>query len=121
MEMLCHLERFEVSVTNKLFGSLGAQLQGELGMAPSANMGAEGIAMFEPVHGSAPKYAGRDIANPLTAIQSAKMLLAYLGHTTVAVAVGKAVRHAVQVRHLPVDVGGSRDTTAVGDFVAAHV
>jgi 3-isopropylmalate dehydrogenase len=125
MEMVRHPERFEVIVTNNLFGDilsdLGAQLQGGLGIAPSANLGAGKTALFEPVHGSAPKYAGKDIANPLAAILSAKMLLEHLGHKAAAQAVGKAVAHAVATNNVTADVGGKLGTRAAGDFVAQQL
>src|SRR5713101_5530038 len=75
-------EKYDVIVTTNLFGDIlseiGAALQGGLGLAPSANIG-EDHGLFEPVHGSAPQYAGKDVANPTAAILSAKMMLEWLG------------------------------------------
>ena len=76
MQMIKKPEQFEVIVTNNMFGDiitdLGAQLQGGLGLGASGNINPErNIGLFEPVHGSAPKYAGKNIANPMAAILSA--------------------------------------------------
>ena len=75
--------RFDVIVTTNLFGDilsdLAAGLVGGLGVAPSANVGAGQVAVFEPVHGSAPDIAGRGLANPIGAILSAALLLEHLG------------------------------------------
>lgn len=125
MEMVRHPEHFQVIVTNNLFGDilsdLGAQLQGGLGMAPSANLHPGGVALFEPVHGSAPKYAGKDIANPFAAILSARMLLAHLGHLKAADAVQRSVQQAIATGHVTRDVGGKLGTAAAGDYVATHL
>ncbi|HSC27159.1 MAG TPA: isocitrate/isopropylmalate family dehydrogenase, partial [Vicinamibacterales bacterium] len=91
--------QFQVIVTNNMFGDiitdLGAQLQGGLGMAASGNLHPGRTSMFEPVHGSAPKYAGRNVANPIGAILSAALMLNHLGLRQEAAAVENAVQHAV--------------------------
>src|SRR2546430_721647 len=83
MQMVKNPGQFEVIVTNNMFGDivtdLGAQLQGGLGMAASGNLHPGRTSMFEPVHGSAPKYAGKNVANPVGAILSAGLMLEYLG------------------------------------------
>jgi 3-isopropylmalate dehydrogenase len=88
--------RFDVIVTENLFGDIlsdeAAQITGSLGMLPSASLGAGGIGLYEPVHGSAPDIAGRDLANPLAAILSAAMLLE---HSFAAHAAAKQIRDAV--------------------------
>jgi 3-isopropylmalate dehydrogenase len=88
--------RFDVVVTENLFGDIlsdeAAQITGSLGMLPSASLGAGGIGLYEPVHGSAPDIAGKDVANPLAAILSAAMLLE---HSLAAPAAGGEVRDAV--------------------------
>jgi 3-isopropylmalate dehydrogenase len=88
--------RFDVLLTENLFGDIlsdeAAMITGSLGMLPSASLGAGGIGLYEPVHGSAPDIAGRDLANPLAAILSAAMLLE---HSLAAPAAAQAVRGAV--------------------------
>src|SRR5207247_8966754 len=82
MQMVKNPAQFEVIVTNNMFGDivtdLGAQLQGGLGLAASGNLHPGRTSMFEPVHGSAPKYAGKNVANPVGAILSAALMLEYL-------------------------------------------
>ncbi len=89
-------KRFDVLVTSNLFGDIlsdeAAMITGSLGMLPSASLGAGGIGLYEPVHGSAPDIAGRDAANPLAAILSAAMLLE---HSLEAVEPAQAIRQAV--------------------------
>jgi 3-isopropylmalate dehydrogenase len=125
MQMLRQPEHFEVIVTNNLFGDIlsdiGAQLQGGLGMAPSANINPDGLSLFEPVHGSAPKYAGKNTANPIAAIMTVQMMLAHLGHAEAAAAVERAVLKAVHEDRLTRDVGGRLGTREVGDFIATNV
>jgi 3-isopropylmalate dehydrogenase len=88
--------RFDVIVTENMFGDIlsdeAAQITGSLGMLPSASLGAGGIGLYEPVHGSAPDIAGQDLANPLAAILSAAMLLE---HSFAAHAAAQRVRDAV--------------------------
>ena len=88
--------QFEVIVTNNLFGDivtdLGAALQGGLGLAASGNLHPGRTSMFEPVHGSAPPLAGKNVANPVGAILSAALMLDYLGARDEAAAIEAAVR-----------------------------
>jgi isocitrate/isopropylmalate dehydrogenase len=77
--------------------------------------------MFEPVHGSAPKYAGKDVANPLGAILTAQMMLDTLEETEAAVIVERAVREALKSGQCTRDLGGTLGTSATGDFVASQV
>jgi 3-isopropylmalate dehydrogenase len=119
---------FEVVVTNNLFGDivtdLGAALQGGLGMASSANVHAadpERVAMFEPVHGSAPPLAGKDLANPLASVLTVGMMLAHLGHPDEEARLEKLVAHAIEEKRCTRDVGGELGTRAVGDFVLAEL
>jgi 3-isopropylmalate dehydrogenase len=97
---------------------LGAQLQGGLGLAASANVHPGGSAMFEPVHGSAPKYTGKDVANPLGAILTASMMLEHLGREDAAAAIDKAVMMSVAEYKCTRDLGGELGTAAVGDWLA---
>ena len=117
--------QFGVIVTNNLFGDiitdLGAALQGGLGLAASGNLHPGRTSMFEPVHGSAPPLAGRNVANPMGAMLSAALMLEYLGARDEAAAVESAVRRAVVERHGTPDVGGTLGTDATGDAVAAFI
>jgi 3-isopropylmalate dehydrogenase len=111
----------DVIVTNNLFGDivtdLGAALQGGLGMAASANVGAGPVAMFEPVHGSAPDIAGKDKANPLATVLTIGMMLDWLGVKGAEEELTGIVREAIDQGRCTADVGGALGTRAVGDFV----
>ena len=125
MQLVKNPAQFHVIVTCNLFGDiitdLGAALQGGLGMAASANLHPGRVSMFEPVHGSAPKYAGKDTANPMGAILTAQLLLESLGHATAAASIETAVRRALQTGNCTRDVGGNLGTRATGDFIAHEV
>jgi 3-isopropylmalate dehydrogenase len=125
MEVVRDPRQFDVIVTCNLFGDiisdLGAQLAGGLGLAPSGNIHPGQVSLFEPVHGSAPKIAGKGIANPLGAILTAGMLLEHLGWEAEAQAVQNAVRAAVTGGHTTADLGGNLSTREVGDWVAQQV
>jgi 3-isopropylmalate dehydrogenase len=124
MQMVKNPSRFEVIVTCNMFGDiitdLGAQLQGGLGMAASGNIKPGAVSMFEPVHGSAPKYAGADRANPFAAILTAAMMLEHTGLGEAASAIEQAVMDSLEAGEATVDVGGDLGTTAVGDSVASR-
>ena len=124
-QMVKNPRQFEVVVTCNMFGDiltdLGAQLQGGLGMAASGNLRPDGTSMFEPVHGSAPKYAGRDVANPFGAILAAAMMLDHTGLREAARRVEDAVVACLEARECTRDVGGKLGTAATGDAVAARV
>jgi 3-isopropylmalate dehydrogenase len=117
--------QFQVIVTNNLFGDiitdLAAALQGGLGVAASGNLHPGRTSMFEPVHGSAPPLAGRNVANPIGAILSAALMLEYLGATREAEAVEAAVQEAVTARRTTADIGGDLGTRETGDYLAAAV
>jgi 3-isopropylmalate dehydrogenase len=117
--------QFQVIVTNNLFGDiitdLGATFQGGLGMAASGNIHPGRTSMFEPVHGSAPKFAGKNVANPIGAIASAALMLETLGWTAEAAAIDAAILKAVQERAVTQDIGGSLGTTQAGDVIAAAI
>ena len=117
--------QFEVIVTNNLFGDiitdLGAALQGGLGVAASGNLHPGRTSMFEPVHGSAPPLAGKNVANPLGAILSAALMLDYLNLRHEARAVEAAVQQAVSDRQGTPDIGGSLGTRETGDYIAGVV
>jgi 3-isopropylmalate dehydrogenase len=119
---------FKVVVTNNLFGDivtdLGAAFQGGLGMAASANVHASDpsrVALFEPVHGSAPPLAGKDIANPLASVLTVGMLLGYLGHPAEETRLESLVARALHEGKCTRDVGGALGTRAVGDWVVSEL
>jgi 3-isopropylmalate dehydrogenase len=117
--------QFEVIVTNNLFGDiitdLGAALQGGLGLAASGNLHPGRTSMFEPVHGSAPPLAGKNVANPMGAILSVALMLEHLGLRQEAAAVESAVRQAVAARQGTSDIGGSLGTRETGDGIAKAI
>jgi len=115
-------EWFKVVVTPNMFGDiitdLGAMIQGGLGVAVGGNINPEGISMFEPIHGSAPDIAGKNIANPVATILSGAMMLDYLGEVEAAQAIENAVENVLsegKVRSH--DLGGDSSTIEVGDEV----
>ena len=125
MQMIRRPEMFEVIVTDNMFGDivtdLGAALQGGLGIAASANLHPGRTSMFEPVHGSAPKYAGTNQANPIAAVLSAALMLHEIGYGEAAAAVEAAVESAIRTGATTADLGGKLTTTEVGDTLALHV
>jgi homoisocitrate dehydrogenase len=117
-------ESFNVIVTTNLFGDIlsdeASALMGGLGVAPSANLGV-GVAVFEPVHGSAPDIAGRGLANPVGAILSAAMLLEHLGHRAAAGRVQTAVTTSLQAEVMTPDLGGRATTREVTRMIIASL
>ncbi|MCW4022823.1 MAG: isocitrate/isopropylmalate dehydrogenase family protein [Candidatus Bathyarchaeota archaeon] len=121
MNLVMRPQAYDVIVTSNLFGDIlsdeAAGLVGGLGLAPSANIGAD-YALFEPVHGSAPDIAGKGIANPMAAVMAAKMMLDYLGETNWALRVEKAVLSVLKEgKTLTSDLGGSSSTAQVTDAI----
>jgi 3-isopropylmalate dehydrogenase len=125
MEIVRDPRQFDVIVTCNLFGDiisdLGAQLAGGLGLAPSGNIHPGRTSLFEPVHGSAPNIAGKGIANPLGSVLTAGMLLEFLGWKAEAAAVHSAVKEALLKNYLTPDLGGTKKTAEVGDWLAEFV
>ena len=117
--------QFDVIVTNNLFGDiitdLGAALQGGLGLAASGNLHPGRTSMFEPVHGSAPPLAGKNIANPMGAILSAALMLETLGMKREATAIEAAVEQAVVSGNGTREIGGSLGTRETGDYISAAI
>jgi isopropylmalate/isohomocitrate dehydrogenase-like protein len=121
MRLVLKPQIFDVIVTSNLFGDIlsdeAAGLVGGLGLAPSANIGAD-YGLFEPVHGSAPRLAGKGIANPLAAIMASKMMLDYLGETEWAERIENAIITVLkEAKVLTPDLGGSSSTTQVADAI----
>ena len=116
----------DVVVTENLFGDIlsdeAAVLAGSLGMLPSASLGASGPGLYEPIHGSAPDIAGRDLANPYGAILSAALLLRHsLGREDLAAAVEAAVDATIDRGVLAADLGGEAGTAEIGAAVIAEL
>ncbi|HVS32137.1 MAG TPA: isocitrate/isopropylmalate family dehydrogenase, partial [Thermoanaerobaculia bacterium] len=125
MQMVRAPDMFEVIVTNNMFGDivtdLGAALQGGLGVAASGNIHPGRVSLFEPIHGSAPKYAGKDVANPIGAILTAGMMLEYLGFGEEAIIIEKAVIAAIEAGETTHDLGGGLGTMAAAEAVVAFL
>ena len=125
MQMVRDPRQFDVIVTNNMFGDiitdLAAGLQGGLGMAASGNIHPGKTSMFEPVHGSAPPIAGKNIANPFGAILTAAMMLAHLGMNKEATKIEAAVLEAVLRKKTTSDIGGPLGTREAAEWVANKV
>ncbi len=121
LEMVRDPGRFQVIVTNNLYGDilsdLGAGLVGGLGLAASANLHPGRPGLFEPVHGSAPPLAGKGVANPMAAILTGALMLEHLGHEDAARALERAVRSALAAGVRTQDLGGTTSTNAAAAAV----
>ena len=125
MQLIKRPESFDVILTTNMFGDIlsdeAAQTVGGLGLAAGANIG-DRFGMFEPVHGSAPKYAGQNKVNPMAMIFAAKMMLEYLGLTEAALKVEKAVLDVLNDgKFLTYDLGGSSTTMEVAKAIAEKI
>jgi Isocitrate/isopropylmalate dehydrogenase len=127
MWMVKSPEFYDVIVTENLFGDiitdLGAMIQGGMGIAAGGNINPEGVSMFEPIGGSAPKYTGLDVINPLAAICAGGMMLETLGESAAALAIDKAVTGALASGKFKSMSAGKMGmgTAAVGDLIASLV
>ena len=125
MEIVRNPAQFEIIVTCNLFGDilsdLAAVLLGGLGVAPSANLHPGKVSMFEPVHGSAPTIAGKNLANPLAAILTLGMMLDYLGFADEAGRIERAVAEAIRQDKTTRDLGGRLGTREVGEWICGHL
>jgi len=126
MWMIKNPERFDVIVTDNMFGDiitdLGAVLQGGMGMAAGANINPEGISMFEPISGSAPKYAGKNNINPIAAILAAQLMLDTLGETDAAQMIERAVMKVLEEDLKGVAAGQmGYSTSDVGDLIVDFI
>ncbi len=125
MQLVIKPEQYDVIVTTNLFGDilsdLCAGLVGGLGVAPGANMGDE-IAVFEPVHGSAPKYAGMDKVNPTATILSGVLMLKYIGEVKAAERINNALIDVFREgKMLTRDIGGTAKTSEFTDYVISKI
>ena len=126
MWMVKNPEWFDCIVTDNMFGDiitdLGAMTQGGMGIAAGGNINPDGVSMFEPIGGSAPKYTGMNVINPLAAIGSLQMMLDVLGETKAADLVDKAIAHVTGTKLKSMSAGKmGYSTTEVGDMVAQFV
>jgi 3-isopropylmalate dehydrogenase len=126
MWMVKNPEWFDVIVTDNMFGDiitdLGAMIQGGMGIAAGGNINPQGVSMFEPIGGSAPKYTGLNVVNPLAAIMAGQLMLEILGEDNAAAAVEKAVMKVVaeKIKNLSAGQMGY-STSEVGSFVAGLI
>ncbi|MFQ6136319.1 MAG: isocitrate/isopropylmalate dehydrogenase family protein [Candidatus Hydrothermarchaeales archaeon] len=119
-------EWYQVVVTPNMFGDiitdLGAMIQGGMGLAPGGNINPDGVSMFEPIHGSAPKYKGKNVANPLATILAGQMLLEQFDEDEAATLVENAVIEVLKDGKVRTyDLDGTSSTSEVGDAVAKKV
>jgi 3-isopropylmalate dehydrogenase len=126
MWMVKNPEWFDVIVTDNMFGDiitdLGAMIQGGLGIAAGGNLNPEGVSMFEPMGGSAPKYTGKNVINPLAAILAAGMMLDFLGEAEAWNAVERAVMRALKNDMKSLDAGKmGMGTREVGDLIVRYL
>jgi len=125
MWMVKNPEWFDVIVTDNMFGDiitdLGAMIQGGMGIAAGGNLNPEGVSMFEPIGGSAPKYTGQNVINPLAAISAGQMMLEVLGEKDAASRIERGVMKVVAEDLPSLSVGKmGKSTTEIGDLVAKY-
>ena len=122
MWMVKNPEWFDVIVTTNMFGDiitdLGAMIQGGMGIAAGGNINPNGVSMFEPIGGSAPKYTNQNVINPIAAIASCQLMLDHLGEKEAAQAIEKAIIHVVSEKMKSMDAGKmGYGTDEVGDLI----
>jgi len=120
MQLIKKTEAFDVIVTTNMFGDIlsdeAAGLTGGLGVAASGNMG-NNQGLFEPVHGSAPKYAGRNIANPMASFLSSAMMLEFLGEDKMAQKIRRSIKKTIELGLTTKDLGGKLKSSEFTDKV----
>ena len=124
MQLVKSPKQFDVILTGNMFGDIlsdqASMLTGSIGMLPSASLNAENFGLYEPIHGSAPDIAGKDVANPLATILSAAMMLRFsLDNGDAADRIERAVQSVLEAGHRTRDLGGTIGTRAMGDAVLA--
>ena len=124
MQIIRNPKAFDVILTENMFGDIlsdeASMLPGSLGMLPSASVGKD-VALFEPIHGSYPQAAGKNIANPMASILSAALLLTHLGETDLAKKLEEAVDSALENGFLTPDLGGDKSTDEVGTYIVTYL
>jgi 3-isopropylmalate dehydrogenase len=125
MWMVKNPEWFDVAVTTNLFGDIitdvGAMVQGGLGVAASGNIHPGQVSLFEPIHGSAPKYTGKNVANPVATIMAVAMMLDHLGHPEAAREIEATVARQIQENVIRSLSAGVQSTSEIGDLLASAV
>ena len=126
MWMVKNPEWFDVIVTGNLFGDiitdLGAMTQGGMGIAAGGNINPEGVSMFDPIGGSAPKYTGKNVINPMAAIAAGQMMVETLGEEAMGKKIEEAIKKIVSTKMKSMGAGRmGYSTTEVGDLVATEV
>jgi 3-isopropylmalate dehydrogenase len=126
MWMIRKPEWFDVIVTDNMFGDIitdrGAIIQGGLGIACGGNINPEGVSMFEPMGGSAPKYTGKNMINPLAAILAAGMMLEFIGERDGARLIEDAVKQALREKITALEAGRmGMGTKEVGDLIRDYI
>jgi len=126
MWMVKNPESFDVIVTPNLFGDiitdLGAMVQGGMGVAASGNIHPGKVSLFEPIHGSAPKYKGMNVVSPVAAVAAVGMMLEYLGESAAAGAVESTIAGLLSSKRIPsLDAGSGLKTSEIGDMIVAQL
>lgn len=125
MNMVLEPEKFDVIVTSNLFGDilsdLGAGLVGGLGLAASGNINPQSIALFEPVHGSAPDIAGKGIANPFAMFLTVGLMFDYFGHTNPKRMIEQAIMDAIEEKLCTPDLNGTLTTSEAASYIIERI
>jgi isocitrate dehydrogenase (NAD+) len=125
MHLVMHPERLDVLLLPNLYGDivsdLCAGLVGGLGVVPAANLGENGVGVFEAVHGTAPDIAGRDVANPTALLLSAVLMLQHLNEDAKADAIMAALKKTLAGGHVTPDLGGTASTTSFADAICREL
>jgi 3-isopropylmalate dehydrogenase len=125
MWMVKNPEWFDVAVTTNLFGDIitdvGAMIQGGLGIAASGNIHPGRVSLFEPIHGSAPKYKGQNVANPVASVMAVSMMLDHLGHPEAARQIEDAIASSLREGAIKSLSAGVQKTSEIGDLLAKAV
>ena len=123
MWMVKNPEWFDVAVVSNMFGDiitdLGAMVQGGMGAAASGNIHPGAVSMFEPIHGSAPKYAGKNVSSPVATIAAVQMMLDYVGESRAASRIDATLAELLRTKQIPSLTTGALSTDKTGDLVCA--